>query len=164
MIYIRPGLRPKIPLLNIFPSTLPGHGVDDSPARANARFTDPINIQPDFTSDADGVSTDIISVIDFTDHPPAAAKALAPEKKVTHYHRSIEKFNPDCSPAPDKQYSYGGNLVLLSFRPSKSVWAGEQRQWAHFNIPDATSRADHIRKAMVEHSHLSGDIPIPGGN
>ena len=65
-------------------------------------------------------------------------------------------------PDKDKPDSYGNNLAHSTFLPSKSAWAGDQREEAHFNFTAAISHAGHIDKAMLEPSHLAGAIPPPG--
>ena len=88
------------------------------PARDKARFPEPTTRSPDFTIGTDGASTDIISVVDFTDPPTMATQTLASEKKVTHRPPPIAMFNADWLPTPDKPYAHEGNadLSLLSGR------------------------------------------------
>ena len=57
---------------------------------------------------------------------------------------------------PSRPASFNDDLVLGHFR------AGEQRDGSQFNIPNASSRADHVLQAAKEPFHLSDPIPIPG--
>lgn len=73
----------------------------------------------------------------------------------------IKAFEPSITDDPSKPESYSDDINLQHYVASNRTWAGEQRNGFHYNITDATSRTDHVEKAILEPFHLAGEIPIP---
>ena len=64
-------------------------------------------------------------------------------------------------PEAVKPASYNDDLYMESFRPTRAIWPGEQRNGIPFNIPDATSHSGHVRKALGKPFRLSNPAPLP---
>ena len=72
----------------------------------------------------------------------------------------IEQLHSDRIPELTSPVSYNDDLHLSCFAPDRTKWAGEQRKGIAYNIPDATSHADHVYKAMKQPFHLSTPTPF----
>ena len=73
----------------------------------------------------------------------------------------IRPFNSEWISPPGAPESYNDDLILAHFSSIRSIWAGQKRAKAIYNIPGAQSHAGHSHKAMREPFHLSGRTPLP---
>ena len=70
-------------------------------------------------------------------------------------------FDPLITADPPKPASYSDDITLPHYVASNRICAGEQRKGAHYNLPDATSRTDHVERAVQEPFYLADEIPLP---
>ena len=75
--------------------------------------------------------------------------------------QKIEQLCPEWIPELVKLGSYNDDLRLSYIEADKKKWAGEQRNGIAYNIPGATSHADHAYKAMDQPFHLAARTPLP---
>ena len=73
----------------------------------------------------------------------------------------IPNFNPRHLPIITPTIEANDDLKLTSYRPSRLVWAGEQRRGVNLTIEDATSPENHVDRAMGLEFFLAADIPLP---
>ena len=74
---------------------------------------------------------------------------------------TIDSYQGISHPTPTRPDSFNNDLVMTSFVKGAKTWAGQQRRGIQYNIPDATSKLDHVDRASREPFHLSDRIPIP---
>ena len=74
---------------------------------------------------------------------------------------TVRPFNPAVIPPLARPAGFNDDLALGPFRPSKYVWAGEQRRGVAMHISDAVSIEDHVMKSLGLEFFLANDIPLP---